>query len=112
MDMDQPETHPDQTIAESSDQQPLLLGKGNALKILDQTIDDGGAVKYTVLWESGATTEVRDLPAPLVMSFRIIVSICSAPLFDGSILCLPPQPKLWITLVYYPWTVNWFSGML
>ncbi|KAF9191017.1 hypothetical protein BGZ51_007850 [Haplosporangium sp. Z 767] len=31
--------------------------KGNVLKILDQTIHDGGAVKYTVLWENGDTTE-------------------------------------------------------
>lgn len=33
--------------------------KGAVLKILDQTIHDGGAVKYTVLWENGETTEVR-----------------------------------------------------
>ncbi|KAF8953095.1 hypothetical protein CPC16_009397 [Podila verticillata] len=31
--------------------------KGAVLKILDQTIHDGGAVKYTVLWENGETTE-------------------------------------------------------
>ena len=58
MDIDLPENQPDQSVAESSDQQQSLLEKGNALKILDQTIDDGGAVKYTVLWENGATTEV------------------------------------------------------
>ncbi|KAF9427836.1 hypothetical protein BGZ94_004051 [Podila epigama] len=33
------------------------MDKGAVLKILDQTIHDGGAVKYTVLWENGATTE-------------------------------------------------------
>ncbi|KAF9197606.1 hypothetical protein BGZ49_001880, partial [Haplosporangium sp. Z 27] len=31
--------------------------RGDVLKILDQTIHDGGAVKYTVLWENGDTTE-------------------------------------------------------
>ncbi|KAF8932788.1 hypothetical protein BGZ58_006793 [Dissophora ornata] len=31
--------------------------RGEVLKILDQTIHDGGAVKYTVLWENGDTTE-------------------------------------------------------
>ncbi|KAI1315973.1 hypothetical protein EDD11_010555 [Mortierella claussenii] len=31
--------------------------KGEVLKILDQTIHDGGAVMYTVLWENGDTTE-------------------------------------------------------
>lgn len=35
--------------------------KGAVLKILDQTIHDGGAVKYTVLWENGETTEVRQI---------------------------------------------------
>ncbi|KAG0307302.1 hypothetical protein BGZ98_000583, partial [Dissophora globulifera] len=31
--------------------------RGEVRKILDQTIHDGGAVKYTVLWENGDTTE-------------------------------------------------------
>ncbi|KAF9919354.1 hypothetical protein BGZ65_012227, partial [Modicella reniformis] len=31
--------------------------RGEVLKILDQTITDGGAVKYTVRWENGDTTE-------------------------------------------------------
>ncbi|KAG0368345.1 hypothetical protein BGZ54_002138 [Gamsiella multidivaricata] len=31
--------------------------RGEVLKILDQTIHDGGAVKYTVLWASGDTSE-------------------------------------------------------
>lgn len=38
--------------------------KGAVLKILDQTIHDGGAVKYTVLWENGETTEVRQQSHP------------------------------------------------
>jgi len=58
MDIDHPGTQPVQSLIDSGDQ-PSLLDKGNALKILDQTIDDGGAVMYTVLWENGATTEVR-----------------------------------------------------
>jgi hypothetical protein len=33
--------------------------RGDVLRIVDQTIDDGGAVKYTVVWENGDTTEVR-----------------------------------------------------
>lgn len=33
--------------------------RGEVLRIVDQTIDDGGAVKYTVVWENGDTTEVR-----------------------------------------------------
>lgn len=31
--------------------------RGDVLRIVDQTIDDGGAVKYTVVWENGDTTE-------------------------------------------------------
>ncbi|KAG0298177.1 hypothetical protein BGZ96_001722 [Linnemannia gamsii] len=31
--------------------------RGEVLRIVDQTIDDGGAVKYTVVWENGDTTE-------------------------------------------------------
>lgn len=58
MDIDHPGTQPVQSLIDSGDQ-PSLLDKGNALKLLDQTIDDGGAVMYTVLWENGATTEVR-----------------------------------------------------
>lgn len=36
--------------------------RGDVLRIVDQTIDDGGAVKYTVVWENGDTTEVRLTP--------------------------------------------------
>lgn len=38
---------------------PTSASRGEVQKILDQTIHDGGAVKYTVLWENGDTTEVR-----------------------------------------------------
>ncbi len=33
--------------------------RGDVLKILGQTIHDGGAVKYTVFWENRESTEVR-----------------------------------------------------
>lgn len=36
-----------------------LTSRGDVLKILGQTIHDGGAVKYTVFWENGESTEVR-----------------------------------------------------
>ncbi|KAF9581775.1 hypothetical protein BGW38_001089, partial [Lunasporangiospora selenospora] len=60
---DMPMSGYEQTIMD--DQEPLDVTsasqspetRGEVLKILDQTIHDGGAVKYTVLWENGATTE-------------------------------------------------------
>jgi len=60
MDVDPQEQH--SLLATSNGQATLdefASARGEVLKILDQTIHDGGAVKYTVLWENGETTEVR-----------------------------------------------------
>lgn len=60
MDVDPQEQH--SLLATSNGQVTLdefTSTRGEVQKILDQTIHDGGAVKYTVLWENGETTEVR-----------------------------------------------------
>ncbi|KAG0206195.1 hypothetical protein BGX28_002330 [Mortierella sp. GBA30] len=45
----------DVTMVAAGDSSPR--SRGDVLKILGQTIHDGGAVKYTVFWENGDTTE-------------------------------------------------------
>ncbi|KAF9954579.1 hypothetical protein BGZ72_004467 [Mortierella alpina] len=49
------QTEQDVTMMTTVDGSPT--SRGDVLKILGQTIHDGGAVKYTVFWENGESTE-------------------------------------------------------
>ncbi|CAO3564356.1 unnamed protein product [Mortierella alpina] len=47
----------EQDVAMMATEESSLTSKGDVLKILGQTIHNGGAVKYTVFWENGESTE-------------------------------------------------------